>query len=75
MDSWLLKCVGVEDLMGSDIPTIRGTSEKASQEFGQYSGRDVFLLWQGCIFQMMYGLRIALSTMNMESQKLQPSAH
>ena len=35
---WPLKCVGVEDLMGSDIPT----SEKVSHEFGQYSGRDVF---------------------------------
>ena len=28
------------------------------------------LLWQGCIFQIMYGLIIALSTTNMESQPL-----
>ena len=49
--------------MGSDVPTIRGTSEKESQEFGRYSG-------SGCIFQMMYGLGIALSTTNMESQTL-----
>ena len=39
---WHLKCVGVEDLMGSAIPMIRGTYDKASHEFGQYSGRDVF---------------------------------
>ena len=52
-----LECVGVEDLMGSDILMICGTSENASQES---------TLWQGCIFQMM--LRVALSTINMESQ-------
>ena len=33
---WPLKCVGVEDLIGLDVPPIRGTSDKASQEFGQY---------------------------------------
>ena len=49
--------------MGSDVPTIRETSDKASQEFGQYSG-------SGCIFQMMYELRIALSITNRESQTL-----
>ena len=60
---WPLKCVGVEDLMGSDVLTIWGTSEKASQGFGQYSG-------SGCIFPIMYWLRIALSTTNIESQTL-----
>ena len=34
---WPLTCVGVEELIGSDVSTIRGTSGKASQEFGQYS--------------------------------------
>ena len=43
---WHLKCVGAEDLMGPDGPTISGTSEKASQEFGQYSGN-------GFLFTMM----------------------
>ena len=38
----LWKCVNVEDLMASDVPTNQGTSEKASHGFGQYSGRDVF---------------------------------
>ena len=42
-----LKSVEVEDLMESDVPTIRGTFEKASHAFGQYSG-------SGCIFPMMY---------------------
>ena len=28
---WPLKCVGVEDLMGSGVPTIRGISEKAQR--------------------------------------------
>ena len=41
------KCVEVEDLMGSDVPTIQGTSEKASHTFGQYS-------CSGCIFPMIY---------------------
>ena len=46
--------VGVEYLMG--------TSEKASQEFGQYSAE--------MYFQMMHSLIIALSTTNMGSQTL-----
>ena len=43
---WPLKCVEVEDLVRSDILTIRGTPEKTSQTFGQYSG-------SGCNFPMM----------------------
>ena len=41
MDSycWPLKCVEVEDLMGSDVPTICETSEIASHAFGKYSDR------------------------------------
>ena len=60
---WPLKCVVVEDLMGSDVPTIRGTFEKASQAFGQYSGNR-------CIFPMLYLLieRCALLAMNREHQ-------
>ena len=33
--------------MESDVPTIRGTSEKTSQAFSQYS-------CSGCILPMMY---------------------
>ena len=39
-----LKCVEVDYMMGSVVPTIRGTSEKECQGFGQYSG-------SGCIVQ------------------------
>ena len=34
----VVKCVEVEDIVGSDVPTVRGTSEYESQEVGQYSG-------------------------------------
>ena len=34
---WHLKCIGVEDLIRLDVPTIEGTPEKESQEFGMYS--------------------------------------
>ena len=46
--------------MGSDVLTIRGTSEKVLQAFVQYSG-------SGCIFLIE---RCALSAMNRESQTL-----
>ena len=59
---WPLKCVGVEDLMGLYFPTIWGTSDKVSQEFGQYS--------ISCIVLIVYLLRISLWTTNIESQTL-----
>ena len=39
--------VQVADLMGSDVPMIRGTSKKSSQAFGLYYG-------SGCNFPIMY---------------------
>ena len=56
---WPLKCVGVEGLKGSNVPTIRGTSEKKSQAFGQYSGWDVFyndVRIKNCIVHYEHGV-------------------
>ena len=36
-----LKCIEVEDLMRSDVPTIDGTYEKELLAIGQYSGVNV----------------------------------
>ena len=61
---WQLKCVwsiGPDGIRWSDDDLMNILEGIA----GVWS-----VLWQGCIFQMMYGLCIQLSTMNMESHTL-----
>ena len=60
---WPLKCVGSRGPDG-----IRCSNDM--RNIGKGITGVWSVLWQGCIFQMMYGLRIVLSTMNMASQTL-----